>query len=157
MSTLQPITKLQGHTSSVCSVCFSPDGLQLVSASWDNTIKLWDMSDGTVLRDWTAHRRGIRSVKFSPDGRTVASVSWENNAKIWDVSTGRIVHELKGHDRQVTSVSYSLDGHTIITSSDDGTVRTWDFSPLQQLIDQTRERFRNRQLTPDERQEYYLE
>ena len=157
MSTLQPITKLQGHTSSVCSVCFSPDGLQLVSASWDNTIKLWDMSDGTVLRDWTAHRKGIRSVKFSPDGRTVASVSWENNAKIWDVSTGRIVHELKGHDRQVTSVSYSLDGHTIITSSDDGTVRTWDFSPLQQLIDQTRERFRNRQLTPDERQEYYLE
>ena len=155
--TLQPVMKLRGHTSSACSVCFSPDSQLLASASWDDLIKIWDMSNGTIVREWTAHRRGIHYVQFSPDGKTIASASWENNAKIWDVATGRMVHELKGHDKMVTSVSFFPDGHTIITSSEDGTIKTWDFQPLQQLIDQTRERFKNRQLTPEERQKYYLE
>ena len=45
----------------------------------------------------------------------------------------------------------------IVSASEDKTVRIWYFPPLQELIDQTREHFKDRQLTPEERRQYYLE
>ena len=38
---------LQGHTSAVLTVAFSPDGKSLVSGSDDNTVKVWNLSAGT--------------------------------------------------------------------------------------------------------------
>ncbi len=77
---------------------------------------------------------------------------------IWDSQTHKQIGQpLRGHTDFVESVSFSPDGHYIVSASYDGTVRIWDFPPLQQLIDETRERFKDRQLTPEERQKYYLE
>lgn len=157
VQSLHSLITLQGHRSAVCSVCFSPDGRTLASVSWDNTVKLWDLKTGSIIREWEAHRRGIHTVRFSPDGKRLLTASWESTAKLWDVGTGRMVHELIGHTNRITSASFNADGTQIITSSVDGTIKRWDFFPLQQLIDEAHERFKNRQLTPEERRKYYLE
>lgn len=151
------VMTLKGHQSSVCSVCFSPDSRMLASVSWDNTVKLWDLKTGNIIREWEAHHRGIHTVRFSPNGKQLLTASWENTVKIWNVDTGSLVHELIGHKNRITSASFDADGTQIVTSSEDGTIKTWDFPPLQQLIDETRERFKNRQLTSEERRKYYLE
>jgi WD40 repeat protein len=69
----------------VWSVAFSPDGKTLASGSYDNTIKLWRVSDGRLMKTLTGHGSSVLSVAFSPDGKTLASGSEDNTIKLWGV------------------------------------------------------------------------
>jgi hypothetical protein len=65
-------------------VAFSPDGSTIVSGSWDNSIKIWDLSSSSLLSSLAGHLREITSVAFSPDGSKIVSGSVDNSIKIWD-------------------------------------------------------------------------
>lgn len=104
------------------------------------------------------HTEAVKFVSFSPDGKRIVSASWDKTIRIWDAETGRQIGQpLEGHLDVVNSASFSPDGKWIVSASSDGTIRIWSFPPLQDLIDQTRERFKDRLLTPEERHQYYLE
>ena len=153
----QCLQTLESHKMAVCFADFSKDGKKLVSSSWDTTIKVWDLETGAVLKEWKAYTRGVRSVSFSPDDRYILSSCWTPDFKIWDAATGRLIHHLYGHEKNVNTATFSSNGTTILTASADGTIKTWEFPTLQELIDRTMERFRNRELTGEERLTYYLE
>ncbi|MBI3248821.1 MAG: WD40 repeat domain-containing protein [Deltaproteobacteria bacterium] len=123
---------LQGHTDSVYSVAFSPDGRTLASGSHDKTICIWDVSQGqpqAILRD---HVNSVRSVAFSLDGQTLASGSDDCTIRLWDVVRGQQRAVLKGHMHVVTSVAFSPNGRTLASGSWDRTVRLWDVAQGQQ-------------------------
>lgn len=65
---------LEGHTDYVYSVAFSPDGKQIVSGSWDNTVRLWDAATGAVLQILEGHTSYVNSVAFSPDGNMLPTL-----------------------------------------------------------------------------------
>ncbi|MCE2403030.1 hypothetical protein J4G08_19410, partial [Candidatus Poribacteria bacterium] len=64
---------LTGHTNSVSSVSFSPDGNTIASGSLDKTIRLWNTRTGIQIQTLIGHTSPVNSVSFSPDGNTIAS------------------------------------------------------------------------------------
>jgi WD40 repeat protein len=60
---------LEGHSSYVNSVAFSPDGKQVVSGSSDNTVRLWDAVTGAALQTLKGHSGDVHSVAFSQEHR----------------------------------------------------------------------------------------
>jgi WD40 repeat protein len=83
-------------TSEVWSVCFSPDGQRLASASYDETVKVWDARTGQQALSLKGHTSQVWSVCFSPDGQRLASASGIE-VKVWDARTGQEALTLKGH------------------------------------------------------------
>ena len=83
-SRLELVGTLQGHSSSVYSVSFSPDGTKVASGSFDNTVKLWDVTSGECLQTLEGHSSRVFRVSFSPDGTKAASESYEKTIKIWE-------------------------------------------------------------------------
>ena len=121
---------LHGHSGTVESVAFSPDGKQVVSASSDETIKIWDLSIG----------RGVQTIggypsnaAFSPDGQQIVSASY-HEVKTWNVATGKELLTLHGHSENVTSVAFSPDGKRIASGSWDETVKLWDATTGKELL-----------------------
>src|SRR6185295_5512930 len=85
----QTIRQFTGHTAPVFSVAFSKDGKRLASASFDHTIKLWDVSSGKVSRTLTGHRTKVLTLAWRSDGRTLASGSVDGVVQLWDTATGQ--------------------------------------------------------------------
>ncbi|KAK5657213.1 hypothetical protein OQA88_3271 [Cercophora sp. LCS_1] len=119
---------LEGHSSSVMSVAFSPDSKLVASGSRDKTIKIWDMATGACMQTLEGHGSFVRSVAFSPDSKLIASGSHDDTVKIWDTATGACMQTLKGHGSFVRSVAFSPDSKLVASGSYDKTVKIWDMA-----------------------------
>jgi WD40 repeat protein len=115
-----------GHSDTVYSICFSPDGRLLASGSRDKTIKLWNTNDGALIRTFTGHSDFVMSVSFSPDGSRIASGDYDDMIKLWNIKDGALIRTFKGHSNVVESVSFSSDGSQIVSGSCDATIKLWD-------------------------------
>jgi WD40 repeat protein len=123
------------HTFEFNSVAFSPDGKHIVSSSFDNTLRLWDIFTGQPIgQPMKGHEDKVDSVAFSPDGKHIISGSWDKTLRLWDISTGTPIGQpMKGHEDKVDSVAFSPDGKHIISGSWDKTLRLWDASTAQPI------------------------
>ena len=83
----QPIGQLEGHTAPVVGVAFSPDGRRIVTASLDNTARIWDAGTGQMLGLLRGHTGSVNSAAFSPDGLRIVSASNDNTLRLWDANT----------------------------------------------------------------------
>ncbi|MHC5775152.1 WD40 domain-containing protein [Nostoc sp.] len=127
------VNTLEGHSSAVNSVVYSPNGQQLASASWDKTIKIWDVSTGQLLKSLTGDCTAVSSVAYSPNGQQLASAGYDKTIKIWDVSSGKLLKSLTGHRGWVNSVAYSPNRQQLASAGYDKTIKIWDVSTGQLL------------------------
>ena len=126
IATAEPKATLEGHTDSVWSVAFSPNGKMLASGSWDQTVRLWNVNTGRLLHTLTGHTSDVPSVVFSHDGKTLVSGSWDGTIRLWNPRNGKHKRTLTGHVGGVASVVFSPDGQTLASGGEDQTIRLWD-------------------------------
>ncbi len=129
------------HSNSVWSVTFSSDGQWLVSASYDETIKLWSVETGECLQTFFGHRGPIISAKFSHDNRFIISVGVDRSLKVWDIQTGKCLHSLTDHIGLIYTLAVGnirLPGtdspkSIAFTGSLDETIKVWDLDAAKCL------------------------
>ncbi|KAJ8586683.1 WD40 repeat-like protein, partial [Rhizopogon salebrosus TDB-379] len=112
-------------------ISYFPDGKQMVSASGDKTVRLWDLEAGKEIEEARVVReQEVRAVAVSRDGRWVITAGGNpfrvgpGELKACEVDTG-IVKTFDGHSRQITCIDISLDSKQLASGSSDGTARIW--------------------------------
>ena len=112
----------QGHSDQVSSVAFTPDGQYFLSGSMDNTMKLWHISSGRVIRIFSGHGGHVTSVAVSSDGKYVLSGSQDGSVKLWDIETGKLLYSyFFGSSHLIFSVEFSPDDKLVVA----GTCKGW--------------------------------
>ncbi|KAB8213051.1 WD domain protein [Aspergillus novoparasiticus] len=115
---------LEGHSDSIWSVAFSPNGCILASGDYKGTIILWDTTTGIERQTLKGYLGTVLSLAFSPNGRTLASAD-SSSIKLWDTTTGIECQTLYSHSGIASSVAFSPDGRTL-AFADGSSIKLWD-------------------------------
>ncbi len=121
------------YQAPITDATFSPDGKQVLAASLDGTLQLWDISTGAnVARFQEKHSGKALAVALSQPGSPlfgaeikVLSGGTDKKVKLWDFSTGKLEQEFVGHEDTITSVAFSPNNTMALSGSCDHTIRLW--------------------------------
>ncbi|KAL3316451.1 Transducin (beta)-like 1 X-linked receptor 1 [Cichlidogyrus casuarinus] len=134
----QCVHNLRGHEKEIYTIKWSPTGpgtlypsapLCLASASFDSTVRLWDLESGRCTRTLRKHTQSVYSVAFSPDGHKLATGSFDRWVHIWRVETGELINSYQGTGG-IFEVVWNSRGDKVGASASDGSVSCHSPIPL---------------------------
>jgi WD40 repeat protein len=119
------------HPACPWGVAFSPDGRQVMTGTGgvltgkpsdlmiepeeDNTLRIWDVDTGKLLREMRGHTHTISSIAYAPNGRRAVTASFDRSVRLWDVETGRELSRVDGQG-WCTEAAFSFDGSLVLVS-----------------------------------------
>lgn len=115
----------------------SSDGAYALSASWDKTLRLWELSTGTTTRRFVGHTNDVLSVSFSADNRQIVSGSRDRTIKLWNtLGDCKFTITDKGHTEWVSCVRFSPNPQNpvIVSAGWDKLVKVSFFHPATSAV-----------------------
>ncbi|RWL83687.1 MAG: WD40 repeat domain-containing protein [Mesorhizobium sp.] len=120
-------TAPEGHRDAVVWLAVSADGHEIMSASTDRMIKLWDIDGKRLIRDLGVHKDMARSALFMPDGKTALTGGDDGEIVLRQLSDGTVLHVFSsGANGGVRQLKVSPDGKRAVSGHDTGSVVVWD-------------------------------
>jgi hypothetical protein len=109
-----------GHTASLWSVVFSPDGKRLLSGGKDASLRLWDVETGRELRKFEGHEDLVTALAFSPDGKRALSGGLRGEVYLWDLEKTKPLPEFvfAAKTKYVHHVAFAPDGNRALVCAD---------------------------------------
>jgi WD40 repeat protein len=134
----------KGHMALIRSIVFTPDGSELISASDDKTIRVWDVGTGRIVRTIRGEIGDgdpgkIYALALSRDGRLLAAggrtgaTGQRQPIRLYDLNEGTLIGLFQGHDDAVLSLDFSPDGDRLVSGSTDDTAIIWDVASRKAL------------------------
>ncbi|ETO34378.1 G-protein beta WD-40 repeats containing protein, partial [Reticulomyxa filosa] len=116
----------QGHLHGVNSVRFSPDGTKVVSSSYDETIKIWDVRSGHEIEELRGYVGPVIDAQFLSDRNKFLVHFNKRIVGLWDVELGNQIKQFEGYTR------LSPDQNTLLCSND-MTIQLWDVKLVNKI------------------------
>jgi len=123
---LNAIACLKGHKSRCTRMVFHPMGHHLISASYDNTWRLWDLETNKQVLIQRGHSRPVYGVAVHKEGSLLGTGDLGGNCRLWDLRSGKALMSLRGHSKQILCADFNPNGYYLATGGSDNTVRVWD-------------------------------
>jgi len=118
------VKTIPAHFSGVMDVTFTPDGTRLLTASFDDSAKIWDVRTGEAVRALPGHTKAVGAVRVTPDGR-YAVTAGDRRLLVWSLPDGKLVRTIDTDTQQVFTVAISPDGRTLVSGHTDGAIKVW--------------------------------
>jgi WD40 repeat protein len=84
----KPLRQVAAHAGWVRSIVVTPDGTLGVTSGNDLAIKVWNLADGSLVREWTGHSKDVMTLLVHPDGKTLFAGDLLGVVKQWEIATG---------------------------------------------------------------------
>jgi len=124
-----PMGKHEGYVSS----CRFLNDDEILTASGDSIIVLWDIRTQKLKRTYDAHSSDVMSISISPDKKLFVSGSLDMTVKVFEIGSADCVATFTGHEADVNAVDWCTNGHSLTSGSDDTIMRLWDMRAYKQL------------------------
>ena len=122
------------HSGVVRDCSLLPDSKKVISASFDRTLKLWDLETGKEIRSFIGHKNSIQSCTVSlVENQYMISASRDQTLKLWDLETGKEIRTFSGHKDFVIGCIITPDGKQMISASGDKTIKLWDMETGKEI------------------------
>jgi WD40 repeat protein/tetratricopeptide (TPR) repeat protein len=130
---IDSLATLSGHEKEVTQLLVTPDGSSLISASKDNTIRIWDLQTYKCIHTLKGHQDWVRAIAVTNKGDKVISGSDDWTIKVWDMAAGKCECTMSGHTMPIFTVAVSKNDHFVFSGSRDRTLRIWDIKNSKQV------------------------
>ena len=132
--TLNNTHQFKAHDSPIRDLAFSPTDTKFVTASDDNTLKIWDFHSSQTESTFTEHGWDVKACDWHPSKGLVVSGSKDHSVRLWDPRTARSLTTLHGHKNAITATVFSrLREQLLATAGRDGQTRIFDLRLMRDV------------------------
>ncbi|KIJ13552.1 hypothetical protein PAXINDRAFT_80999 [Paxillus involutus ATCC 200175] len=106
-----PLTTISGHEGAIWNMAYLPRGTRIVTCSWDETVRIWDVENGKQEGTSMKHGDRLFGLAVTRDGKRILSGGDDKRIRVWDAKTHKLIEEWRSHTGWIFCIAISPDDH----------------------------------------------